>query len=531
MAEYDADVIVVGAGGLGSVVALKAAEAGKSVIMLEAGPDVPNWKVIQNWRSSPRKDNWVAPYGNYPWAPNSFSQGYLDMDTDTLRWPGTVRALGGTSRHWTAITWRFMPEDFRLRSIHGVGHDWPVDYDELEPFYTEAEYFIGVSGLETDDQSGQHPGQAFPPRSKPYPMPPEAKPYSVQRLQTRFAERGLKIIHTPNGRASRDYDGRPACIGNNICQSPECPIGAKFSGRMAVAKAVAAGVQLRTEVVVNKLEKDGNGKITSLGYVTRQGEPGTLTARTFVIAGHALETPKLLMMNDLANSSGHLGRNLMVHPGFMSLYEADEPIWQGRGQYNHSIMVNWRTGAHRANSACFTTSPWNVNNTADLAKLLIEKQKLIGSALDRAIPETVGRTVMMLSILEDLASPDNHVSLNPNWKDAVGLPGLHFRYRVADYTKACLPHIFNDSANIAQAMGVSKPPVHEYFVTHGHLMGTVMMGNDPASTVVDRNLRCHDHENLFLVTTGVFPTSTSANPTLTGYALAFRAGHYIAQEA
>ncbi|MBE2293903.1 MAG: GMC family oxidoreductase [Phycisphaerales bacterium] len=529
MAEYDADVIVIGAGGLGAVVALQAAKAGKSVIMLEAGPEIPNWKVIQNWRSSPRKDNFVAPYGDYPWAPNSYTKGYLDKDIDTLRWPGTVRAVGGTSRHWTGITWRFLPEDFKLQSTHGVGRDWPIGYDDLEPFYTEAEYFIGVSGMDSDDQSGKHAGLAYPHRSKPYPMSPEAKPYSVQRLQMRLAPMGMRIIHAPCARASRNYDGRPACIGNNLCQQPECPIGAKFSGEMAVEKARAAGVKLRSEVVVDTLKKDGSGKITSLSYQTRDGVRQTLKAKTYVIAGHALETPKLLLMNELANRSGQLGRNLMVHPGFASFFEVDEPLWQGRGQYNHAIMVNWRSGDHRKESAAFTMSPWNVNKTADLTNILLQS-KLIGSKLDAAIPEAVGRTVMMLSILEDLANPDNGVSLNPNWKDALGLPGLHFKYRVADYTKACLPNIFNDSANIAQAMGVKKAPMLEYFITHGHLMGTVMMGDDPSNSVVDRNLRCHDHENLFLVTTGVYPSSTAVNPTLTGYALAFRAGHYIAAE-
>lgn len=506
------------------------ARSGKSVLMLEAGPDLPNWKVIQNWRSSPRKDNYVAPYGDYPWAPNNYSKGYLDVDTDTQRWPGTIRAVGGTSRHWTGITWRFLPEDFKLKSRHGVGRDWSVDYDELEPYYTEAEYFIGVSGLDSDDQSGKNGGQPYPHRSKPYPMPPEAKPYSVQRLQSRLAPMGLKFIHAPNARASQNYDGRPACIGNNLCQQPECPIGAKFSGRMAVDKALAAGVQLRTETVVDRLEKDGSGKITALGYVKRDGTRGTLKARNYIIAGHALETAKLLMMNGLATRSGLVGRNLMVHPGFVSLFQVDEPIWQGRGQYNHAMIVNWRAGEHRKHSAAFTMSPWNVNNTAALTNALLAN-KMIGSKLDKAIQHTVGHNVMMLTILEDLADPANSISLNPNWKDSLGLPGLRLKYRVGDYTKACVPNIFNDAANIAQGMGVTQPPVNEYFVTHGHLLGTVIMGDDPATSVVDKNLRCHDHENLFLVTTGVFPSSTAANPTLTGYALAFRAGHYLAGRA
>ncbi len=529
MTDYDADVIIVGSGGLGSAVAIQAARAGKSVIMLEAGPNIPNWKALQNWRSSPRKNNWVAPFGNYPWAPNSYSEGYLNVDTDTLRWPGTVRAVGGTSRHWTGITWRFLPEDFKLKSAHGVGRDWPIDYDELEPHYSEAEYFIGVSGVDSDDQSGNHPGQAFPHRSRPYPMPPEAKPYSVQRMQMRLAQKGMRILHAPNARASRNYDGRPACIGNNLCQTPDCPIGAKFSGYMAVEKALAAGVQLRTEAVVDKLEKDGSGKITSLSYQKPDGSRHNLKAKTYVIAGHALETPKLLMMNGLANSSGQLGQNLMVHPGFASLFEVDEPIWQGRGQYNHAIIVNWRSGDHRKESAAFTMSPWNVNNTTAITNELL-KNKLIGTDLDRAIPETVAHTVMMLSILEDLPERSNRITLNPNWKDSLGLPGLNMHYRVSDYVKACVPNIHANSANIAQAMGVTKTVVNQYYVTHGHLMGTVMMGDDPSSSVVDRNLRTHDHENLFLVTTGVFPTSTATNPTLTGYAMAIRAGHYLASE-
>jgi choline dehydrogenase-like flavoprotein len=109
MADYDADVIVVGSGGLGATVAL------------EAGPEIPDWKIIQNWRASPRKENTTDPYGNFPWAPNALTAGYLKLDTDLKRWPNTARVVGGTARHWTGITWRFRPEDFRLRTLRGVG--------------------------------------------------------------------------------------------------------------------------------------------------------------------------------------------------------------------------------------------------------------------------------------------------------------------------------------------------------------------------------------------------------------------------
>ncbi len=528
MANYDADIIVVGAGGFGSVVAMLAAKEGKSVIMLEAGPKIPYWKIIENWRSSPRKDNFVDPYGDYPWAPTTMTKGYLNADIDVLRWPGTARVVGGTSRHWTAITWRFLPDDFKINSLYGIGYDWPISYEDLEPYYTEAEYYLGVSGLDSDDQSGQHDGQPYPPRSKPYPTPPEAKPYIIQRMQMRLAEKGMRIIHAPSARPSVDYNGRPACIGNNLCQ-PECPIGCKFSGAMAADHALEANVELRYEVVVDKLEQDANGKITSLSYQTKTGERHHLTAKTFVIAGHALETPKLLLMNDLATGSGYVGRNLMIHTGAFSILEADEPVWAGRGQYSHGSMVHRRNMPDRDKIPGYTMALWNQNYTAQLTEMLIDN-KMIGEELDKAIPETVGKSFINLTLMEDLPVMGNGISLNSNWKDALGLPGLNYTYKVQDYTKAAEPRIFSDTAVIAEAMGVTKAPTTMKWICHDHLMGTVMMGDDPQKSVVDKNLRCHDHENLFLVTTGVFPSSATFNPTLTGYALAFRAGHHIAKE-
>lgn len=173
--------------------------------------------------------------------------------------------------------------------------------------------------------------------------------------------------------------------------------------------------------------------------------------------------------------------------------------------------------------------PWNTNFTAETANQLLD-QKMIGSKLDAAIKHNSSRMLGNLVLTEDLADPGNFVSLNAGWKDQLGLPGINLRYKIADYTKACLPNIMNDTANLAQAMGVSVPPTHLYWMTHNHIMGTVMMGDNPADSVVDRNLRCHDHENLFLVSTAVYPSSTSFNPTLTGYALAIRAGRYIAAE-
>lgn len=408
MADYDADVVVVGAGGFGAVVALKSALAGKSVIMLEAGPEMPYWKVVENWRSSPRKDIFAAPYDNTPRAPNRCSKGYFNTDTDVKRWPGTARVIGGTSCHGTAITWRFLPDDFKIRSTFGVGCNWPITDDDLEPFHTEAEYFLGVSGFDGDDQSGSHAGQAYPSRSKPYPLPPEAKPCIVQRMQMRLADKGLRIIHAPSARASRTYDGRPACIGNNLCQ-PECPIRAKFSGIMAVDRARAAGVQLRS----------------------------------------------------------------------------DEPLWSRRGQYGHGTMVQRRDLPDREKIPAFTMALWNQNYTTQLPDLLIREKKTIGSALDGGIRDRVSKIFLNLVLSEDLPEKANGITLNTNWKDSLGLPGLKYTSKVSDYSRAMLPRILNDNAVIAQAMGVKESSINEYWICHDHLMGTVMMGGDAATSVVD----------------------------------------------
>lgn len=527
MAEYDADIIVIGAGGLGALAATEAAKGGKSVIMLEAGPEVPLWKVVDNWRRSARKSEYPDPFGDYPWAPRSGTKGYITADTDLLRWPGTVRAVGGTSRHWTGLAWRQMPEDMKLHSTHGVGRDWPIDYDELEPFYCDAEEIIGVSGSDDQDQSGKG-GGAYPPRSRPYPMPPEAKPYLLQRFQERVAEYGLRLDHCPGAKNSVEYQGRPGCIGNNFCQ-PECPIHAKYSGLMAVETAKAAGVQLRSNAVVDKLEADGSGKITSVGYLDRDGARTTLSSRVVIIAGHGYETPKLLLMNELANRSDQVGRNLMVHPGNALILPTDEPVWAGRGQFAHGALLQRRDLPDRNRIPSFYWAQWNPNPAAEIGAELV-KAGLLGSQLDGAIRAMSSHMMMFEFISEDLPEAGNRVTLNSNWKDALGLPGLNLRYYLSDYSKRVQARMDNDAAVAAEAFGVTKNLLNIKWLCQSHIMGTTIMGDDPQTSVVDSNLRCHDHENLFLVTTGAMPSSSCVNPTLTGFALAVRAGRYIARE-
>ncbi len=530
MADHDADVIVVGSGSLGSLAALQIARAGKSVLILEAGPEVPDWKITENFRVTPRRGNLNAPFGNLPYAPNSYTPGYMDWDADVGWRVGTLRVAGGTSRHWTGVAWRLLPEEMKMKSTFGISRDWPFDYAELEPYYTQAEYQVGVNGANETDYSGQNRGTPYPPRSKPFPLPPEAKPYALQRFQMRSAARGYRLDHAPNVRLSQPYAGRPACIGNNIC-NPNCPINAKHSGINDLEAARAAGAELRTEAVVDKIEADGKGRITGLSYLSPDGTRTRVTAKVYVIAAHGFETPKLLLMNGLANSSGMVGRNLMMHPTLsMGLY-ADEPLWVGRGQYLHGANLQHRLQPDRNKVSGGFYQFMNHNRGPAVAADLLKERSRLGAPFDEELRRRASRYLGIQLLLEDLPDPSNTVTVNTGFKDALGQPGIKVHYRLEDYSKAALPRTMDDFANWLQAMNAEpdeKPGAHWY--NQHHIMGTVIMGDDPKDSVVDGDLRCHDYENLYLVTTGVFPSASCVNPTLTGMALGIRAGQHIARE-
>ncbi len=527
MAEYDADVIVIGSGSLGCLAAQELALAGRSVIVLEAGPETPDWKITENYRASPRKSNFSAPFGDVPYAPGSWSPGYADTHLDGLDvFPGTLRTLGGTSRHWTAATWRLIPDDMTLRSSYGIARDWPFGYDELEPWYTAAEYEIGVNGVPGFDESGEGRGETYPPRSRPFPTPPEGKPYAVQQLQMQLAPLGYRVDIAPSSRLSVPYDGRPACIGNNICNW-NCPIGAKHSGYHVVQKIRSLGVDVRTNAVVDRIETGDRRRVTAISYLSPDGVRTTLTAKAFVLAAHGFETPKLLMMNAMADSSGMLGRHLMIHPTIDMTWLSEKPYWVGRGQNIHGAIMQRRNQPDRTHVPSTRYDLLNGTQSLGFAKSALKDGKL-GQALDDDIRDKASRAFTIEALTEDMPEPENRIEVNASFRDALNQPGISIHYKISDYSKANLTRLMDDYSNFLRATGGTRVTPPTTFICQHHIMGTVRMGGDASDSIVDRDLRCFDHENLFLVTTGVMPTAAGVNPTLTGMALAMRAGRYIA---
>ncbi|MEZ4555652.1 MAG: GMC family oxidoreductase N-terminal domain-containing protein [Caldilineaceae bacterium] len=219
--------------------------------------------------------------------------------------------MGGTTWHWLGTSLRHLPADFAIRSRYGVGVDWPISYADLEPWYGAAEAELGVAGDSEEDLGS--------PRSRDYPMPPLPLTYLDRQVATAADRLGLAVKLTPQARNSIAFDDRPPCCGNATCV-PICPVAAKYDATVHVRKALAHGVQVIEQAVVTRVEVDQNGWVTGLRYKRPDGSERRVTARVYVLAANAIETPKLLLMsrtgryhlNYVANQSDQVGRNLMT---------------------------------------------------------------------------------------------------------------------------------------------------------------------------------------------------------------------------
>ncbi|QHI95060.1 FAD-binding protein [Aristophania vespae] len=526
--QYDADVIIVGSGALGSNAAHALAEKGKSVILLETGNWIPRWKIVENFRSSPRKGNHDDPYPNTPWAPVSFDPNYIENTGSFQFLPGMLHLVGGTTWHWAAATWRLLPNDFKMKTLYGVGRDWPISYDDLESWYVKAEYALGVAGSDIEDQSGQGRKSVYPPRSTPYPVPPEAETYYFQRLKARIAPEGYHFIHEPNARTNKPWDGRPGCSGNNNCM-PVCPIGAMYSGDVHARHAQNAGAKIITDATAYKLEKGENGKIVAVHCRSSDNSEHRLTARYFMIAANGLETPKLLLMSDVANSSDQVGRNLMDHTGMGLQFLADEPLWPGRGPVQQGCIFNMRDGAFRSEHSAIKHALTNtVPNRAITEHLL--KKNIVGPELDKQIRHMAARWVDVSTVFEILPHPENRVQPSTTHKTSNGIPTLKVHYNPDEYMRLGSLKAKEDFAKFVKIMNGTVIEDNTGWQNRDHIMGTVIMGDNPRDSVVDKDCRTWDHSNLFLATTGVFSSSSVVNPTLTGVAMALRSADIIARE-
>ncbi len=455
--------------------------------------------------------------------------------------PSTV---GGGGTHADGKVPRFRPDDFALASTYGPQEgadvaDWPLSYDDLEPYYAEVERSIGVAGL-----AGSNPFAG--PRSTPFPMPPGPPMYGAL-LSTAAAERlGYHPYPAPTAANSVPYDGRPACNNCGFCARFGCPIHAKGDPVAMLRRAMATGrAELRAETFVSAIRFRGS-RATGVTFVGPDGVEHTMGARAVVLAAGAVESPRLLLLSGLAHPL--VGRYLMTHFQTAAVGALPRPLHADRGRTVTHLHDDMLVGDHASAAAAAAGGlPWMRGGMVEhggAAMPVLEAQRYPwGEAhWEGMLDSPIRRRLWVLTMQgEDLASPTNTVDLDPGIRDARGFPVARITYRPHRHELVASAHygprltaileemgaewtLVATSPGLASGRGETSVAIPE----SRHVMGTLRMGSDPETSVVDAAGRLHRFENVVVADSSVFPSSSGYGPTLTLAALAARAAHLMA---
>ncbi|SMC58503.1 GMC family oxidoreductase [Lentzea albidocapillata] len=542
--------VVVGAGFAGSLIAKVLGDNGFRVLVLEAGAEA-NHDAVGRFRTALVKSP-LKPYRTTAAAPSSdylINTGPFDYSSPYLR------MNGGTGTAWTGITPRMHPDDFHTADL-GRGRNWPLSYADLEPSYRAAEWEIGIAA-DADEQRQHLPvadGYRYPMHALPRTYLDHAIASVVDGAS--IDGRELLVVGTPQARNGVPVNGyRPdgrRCTGYASCV-PVCPENAKYTPHRT-QKRWSANVELRTRCVVNRVHADASGRITKVSYQRYEDDTSGRHTRhdeeadVVVLAAHAIENAKLLLMSGLANSSDQVGRNLMDHPALLTWALMPQAIGPFRGPGSTTGIEAFRGGPERGARAPFRIEignwgwGWSAgspdSDTAEFAAA-----GLRGRALREAVADRVGRQFTLQFEIEQEADPANRVTLDHAHRDPLGNPRPSIHYGLSDYVKDGLLAAKRVSDRIFEMLGADdytsyKPDEERYFEHDGeplrywgagHGGGTHVMGTSPRDSVVDQWQRCWDHPNLYAVGCGSMPSLGTSNPSLTMAALVLRtADHLVA---
>jgi choline dehydrogenase-like flavoprotein len=533
------DFAVVGSGAAGGVIARQLAQAGLSVVLLEQGPRLSmadfGHDELKDWYLGGITNDAVKNPQTFRNDPTKKAERVM---LKPALWYG--RTVGGASLHYTANYWRFHEIDFHERSvlgaIPGTGFaDWPITYADLEPYYTQVEWEVGVSGL-----AGASPFD--PPRTKPYPMPPLPVKSSGVIMERGARKLGLHPIPSPMAINSQPYRGRPACVHCGFCHGFACEVMAKASTLTTVIpEAEATGrCEVRPDSYVSRIETNKQGRTTGVAYFDRYQRERLQRARAVVVCANGAETPRLLLMSantqfphGLANSSGLVGKYLMFNLSSRALGVFEHELNEYKSVQVTRIVHDFydsdpKRGHYGGGGLDARIGPqpttWAIRTATEGPSW--------GSDFKARLKE-FPRSMQIACHGTSLAVESNNVTLDPELKDAWGLPAIRLTYKDHPDDIANARYLQDRGAEILEAAGalrVTKAPIVEQS-SGVHLLGTCRMGNDPATSVVDKFHRSHDVPNLFVCDGSSLVTSGRGQPTMTIQALAFRAGEHIAQFA
>ena len=422
--------------------------------------------------------------------------------------------VGGSTLHFTAYTPRPQADDFRLFSEFGVGRDWCLSYEDLEPYFDEIEWFLGVSG------NSNYP---WGTRRKNYPLPPLPLNEAAKLMQRGCAELDITTSPAPNAALSQNYfqkeiGMRHACTNRGFCQAG-CTTGAKGSMDVTyLPLAVKYGAEIRSECFVTEFEYDSDKKISAVVY-TQNGGTKKLKCRNVFLCAGAVETPRLLLINDLANSSGQVGRNFMAHTGVQVWGVFGEEIYPHKGIPGGLISEDTHRPKNKFNAdfaGGYLLQSIGVMPVT-YASQIARGEKIFGRELGNWMND-YNRTAGINILGDCLPYQHNYLELSDE-KDGRGLPKPRVHFSHGDNEDKMTRHAEKLMREIWTAAGAEKMWT---FQRNAHVIGTCVMGASAEDSVVDENGRSFDVPNLYICDNSIFPSALSVNPSLTIIALALR---------
>lgn len=495
-----ADVAVVGSGFAGLLTARELVNRGREVLLIERGG---------MRRHAEQLEERTIEHSAFEVDTPTAAHNHEEAEDTPYPWD-YLYAVGGSSLHWGGVAPRFLPADFELRSRYGVGVDWPIGYEELEPFYGAAERVLGVAA-----------GDSPYPRSARSVQPPH--PYSpIDRMIRPLLEPYYPL---PQSRPTRSVGGRPACCGSGRCTL--CPVDSKYTCLHTIEDEGLLrrdNLELRSETIVARVRTAG-GRVTRLECIGGDGERSTVRANTVVLAASGFENPAILLRSGLDGPD--VGRWLMDHEHRVFIIETDRPARSGEGTtIATGISYAFADGPFRSERASLVVYPDNrgLNMSPELIREVTDGRG--GRRLQRHLRREFDHRLLLDTLGEELPSRERFVRLSAT-KDEFGLPRNLVHYPPAsEYLLASYRNLRDQLERRLRPLGGR---VHSTYRFGGaHLLGTCRMGERDG--VVDPNLKHHELSNLYVVGGCAFPTYTAVHPTLTASALAIRLGrHLVAQ--
>lgn len=516
------DAVIVGSGAGGAPMALVLARAGWKVLVLEKGP---RWsRQDYDHSSGVQPGDFIPPVEREPHA--VVTRKTTSPLLTSLGWIATC--VGGGTVHMGGYFYRFHPDDFRMRSRFGDYEelaDWPLTYDELEPFYSQAERELGVSGA-----AGTDPFEG--PRSAPYPLPPLEAHGFAEQVESACRARGMHPFPTPRAILSRPYEGRPACEYCVHCASWGCPVGARSSSQEAlIPKAEATGnCEVRSGAMVSQVLVGRDGKVEGCLFVDQDGVEHRVRARVVCLAASAIETARLLLASGttsstegLGNENGLVGRHLQFHAVTMGQgrFETNRPGLEilshphpflGRSVMDHYFLPDGVSDLAKGGAIRFGMAP-QVPGPGPLA---------VGP----------GDRLLYFEAFHDFI-PNRHtrVTLDPEIKDCWGLPVARIHLDLPSHHRKAGIFLADRAFEVLSDLGAAELAATDVGGTSSYLVhGTCRAGHDPESSVLDAFGEVHSVPNLYVTDGSFMPTSGGAAPTLTIVANSLRIADHVRQK-